>query len=86
MTDTITVTGTVESIDPMHAGTVAGVTIGHAGRRSSYVRVTLGGHDLLERIAGARASGESVTLSCSPIPPRLGAPLGEVVAVLPHAA
>lgn len=86
MTDMISITGTVEAIHSMDAGSVAGVSIARTGRRSSYVRVSLGGHDMLERLAVARGSGQSVTLTCKPIPPRLGAPLGEVVAIVARAA
>jgi hypothetical protein len=78
----ITVTGIVEDIHPMDNGAAAGVAVRRPDGRHSFVRVTLGGDNMLiERVGAAWLHGDRVDIKCEPLEPRLGAPIGRVVAV-----
>lgn len=82
-----TIVGTVTNIDSMDAGSRAGVVITQDDGRIAYVRLTLGGKDmLLDRLGAARAHQNPVSIEIEPLPPRLGSPLGEITAILPLAA
>ena len=87
MSQTIDIEGVVEAIDKLDDGRTAGVSIRRAGRPAAYVRMTIGGDDMLiERVGAAWLRAEPVVVRCDALPPRLGAPVGEIRAVLPKAA